>query len=220
MRNRTGHIDATLQMMNRPRPRKIINVIKSSHPAEVEEKQSNLSEAKINVEVIAEEPVNIDNTEIKPTAPKTANISDNVKTGNNSLKFVPMRKPIVATLKKAHVPPAPTFSDSPKSSPTPRINEPSKQDSKGDETVSFNEPAKSSFNDDEIVTKAPLKIEQENEDLFRNHDESEKASEPARKSDEFKPSSPTSPSLSLSGEAFLDAADRAADFIGGALLVI
>lgn len=171
--------------MNRPRPRKIVSVIKTSPSAEtVEEKPISISqnfnaEKKLSNDTFSNDfkpqsPV-VPAFSSGPTRPSTTDTKPSVSPQQNqtATAFVP-RKPVVATLKKAHVPPPPTFSDSPKSSPVP--------------------PAKT-----------------ENFEL-------EKSQSPnflSTSSTEGKPLSPRS-----SGEAFLDAADKAADFIGGALLVI
>jgi len=168
-------------MMNRPRPRKIVSVIKTSPSAEsIEEKQF---EEKLNSQNFNNE-VKVDavSNNFKSQSPVVPSFSSNPARPSNDSKpitssqqtqsnaFVP-RKPVVATLKKAYFPPPPTFSDSPKSSP-----------------VSVAKSEKIEF--DKSMTSAQTSNGHLN-----------------------------SLSPKSSGEAFLNAADKAADFIGGALLV-
>lgn len=182
-------------MMNRPRPRKIVSVIKTSPSAEaIEEKSledkkviqnSSNEQRKLSLDSISNDfkpqspVVPSFSTGTTARSPPAANTTTSPTTSPQTASFVP-RKPVVATLKKAHVPPPPTFSDSPKSSP-----------------VSLSKIEKIEF-------KKPKP--------FPTHTNTfDSASSPTQ----HKPLSPKS-----SGETFLDAADKAADFIGGALLVI
>ena len=190
--------------MNKPRPRKIINVIKSSSSPEPELAAEDSSKAEpvsqapirkpaspvvpqfgsVNSAGLTDVKPSTANTQVTSTSTPTANnqvTSTSTPTANNSstppsANFIP-RKPIVATLKKAHVPPPPTFSDSLKSSP-----------------IAANHNRPSSQPNNQLSATVPINT-----------------------------SSSVSPVLSSSpkssGEAFLDAADKAADFIGGALLV-
>ena len=172
--------------MNKPRPRKIINVIKSSSSPEPE----SATEDSSKTEPVSQAPIRKPSSPVVPQfgSVNSAGLTDTANNHVNSTStplvnnsstpppqnFIP-RKPIVATLKKAHVPPPPSFSDSPKSSP-----------------IAAN-------HNKHINQSSTTAIAQINN------------------------SSSVSPVLSSSpkssGEAFLDAADKAADFIGGALLV-
>ena len=184
--------------MNKPRPRKIINVIKSSSSPEPELAAEDSSKAEpvslapirkpaspvvpqfgsVNSAGLTYVKPSTSNNQVTSTSTSTANTqvtSTSIPTDNNSstpppANFIP-RKPIVATLKKAHVPPPPTFSDSPKSSPI---------------DANHNRPSIQPINQ-------------------------------INNSNSVSPVLSSSPKSS--GEAFLDAADKAADFIGGALLV-
>lgn len=173
-------------MMNRPRPRKIVSVIKSSPSTEsIEEKspKSNYVDPQIVTEA-SKVSVKLQS----PTVPTFSNSptrqSIETKPEPNPVTFVP-RKPVVATLKKANVPPPPTFSDSPKSSPISLT----KSESSKTELPKSESPKSDISSPPEFNT-------------FKNNTVAPKALSPKS-----------------SGEAFLDAADKAADFIGGALLV-
>lgn len=153
-------------MLNRPRPRKIVSVIKTSPSAEEDHfKQENNHEKETSIAA----------EEIKPKSPVVPHFSNKQSSpsSSNPITISNPRKPIVATLKKAHIPPPPSFSDSPKSATAP---------------VSNFEDKSSSY--------------------------------PSYQSSSINPSSPPAVlSPKSSGESFLDAADKAADFIGGAFLV-
>ena len=179
-------------MMNRPRPRKIINVIKTSSPS-----SSEISEEPVNSEFVTTQPAS-QNKPASPVVPQFSSPKNNINADLNSSSspsnFVP-RKPVVATLRKMNVPPPPTFSDSPKSSPSVEtLKSPvslNRHASSEQERAAFNKTQ-------DKVSRVPTHPTQINEAISSN-----------------------SPVLSpkSSGEAFLDAADKAADFIGGALLV-
>ena len=199
------------RMMNRPRPRKIINVIKTSSSTKIVEETGKNEFAPQNS--ISLSPTRNSQKPSSPVVPQfnpktnsvtgtglpanaSANNNINTVTSHNNVtihatssmpiassisasnstpppsNFTP-RKPIVATLKKAHFPPPPTFSDSPKSSP--------------------------------IVGK-PI-LEQSTRNFTQNDSDSSQSLN-------------SSLSPKSSGETFLDSADKAADFIGGALLLI
>lgn len=159
-------------MLNRPRPRKIVSVIKSSPSTESVKPEENET-ANFECDFKSQSTTTISTTaETKPQSPVVPQFSNTPASTNPSIQNKPMgtsshasipaaRKPIVATLKKAHVPPPPSFSHSPKSTPT---------------TI----PSKSV----------------------------ERSSSP-----------PPVLSPKSSAESFLDAADKAAYYIGGAFLV-
>ncbi len=236
-------------MMNRPRPRKIINVIKttSSLSSEIEDKiheepvqfiqQPETTQTKnTNTMKPAIKPVSTINMRtaspeiLNSIKPSISNTSDIVKTSNfNSTNFV-TRKPTVATLKKAHVPPPPTCSDSPKSSPI--------------SLMKTGQPKQFNYNyESQNYTTADSFNTTKFESSSTNNSESSDSNEPKSSFSSYEPTAPsnshifseskpevrnTFPSAyndralspRSSGEAFLDAADKAADFISGALLVI
>jgi hypothetical protein len=180
-------------MMNRPRPRKIVSVIKTSSPMESIEEIS-FEDKKISQNPAYERKFNFESVtnDSKPQSPVVAlSSSGTVKpTADNKHATVPKysqsatpvapRKPVVATLKKAHFPPPPTFSDSPKSSPA-----------------------------------SLAKIEKiEFENTFPETAQTSNSCFSSLSENKPQPLSPKS-----SGETFLDAADKAADFISGAFLV-
>lgn len=182
---------ATHNMMNRPRPRKIVSVIKTSPSAEAIEEKTLEDKKFIQNSSNEQRKMSLDSisNDFKPQSPVVPSFSSGTTarspptttpTNSSQTASFVSRKPVVATLKKAHVPPPPTFSDSPKSSPASLSKT---------EKIEFEKPK--SF---------PIPSNNFNS-----------ASSPT----EQKLLSPKS-----SGEAFLDAADKAADFIGGALLVI
>lgn len=196
-------------MMNRPRPRKIINVIKSSPSSELElEKTFQQDEPVKQIETHPNSTINIESSNtVKTALIKPVSSTSNIRTAspeilnsirknaseslNTSNNFVP-RKPIVATIKKANAPPPPTFSDSPKSSPISLTK--TTQAKQIDSLNSSESKLSTRANTTESVT-------------FVN-------SPPPAYNERTPTLSPKS-----SGEAFLDAADKAADFISGALLV-
>lgn len=170
-------------MMNRPRPRKIINVIKTSPSTEIEEQVNEKLENEKMSQLTPKTPEN--------SAPTSSNSSF------NNVNPVPIiRKPTVATMKKVHVPPPPNFSDSPKSSPIQLTRSVAKT---LDPIQVKPEPV--SIKPVPDRTEAIQKLKSNSHPSTSSHNESQSLS-------------PKS-----SGEAFLDAADKAADFIGGALIV-
>lgn len=88
-------------MLNKPRPRKIVSVIKTSSSSEESFKQD-------------EQTYENEFKSQSPTTPVVVTKPQGPVVPQYSSTQTP-RKPIVATLKKAHIPPPPSFSDSPKS---------------------------------------------------------------------------------------------------------
>lgn len=153
-------------MLNRPRPRKIVTVVRSDDP---KPEVSLNKEPDVPIAEVHEAPV-------KEEQPPPQN--------------PPARKPVVATARKAFVPPPPSFSE---------VRSPNS--SKGTSPVSS--PKKNSF-----------ELPRPSDDLNKvsvsfTEDKPQLTSPPA----------PTPLSPKSSGEKILDAADKAADFLGDALRV-
>ena len=205
-------------MMNRPRPRKIVSVIKTSPSAESIEAEKNETSNNNGNFFNQERKSSLDSPSFKPPSPvvplfsSSSSISPvrpasteikpsvNTATATNNISTCVPRKPIVTTLKKAHVPPPPTFSDSPKSSPITKIEQSPKNEN-------ISEIKKFEF--------GKLSPASESKQIF-SPPTTKPSVNPIAKSPE---NNSESLSPKSSGEAFLDVADKAADFISGALLV-
>ncbi len=168
-------------MLNRPRPRKIVTVVKS----ESNLKTTDSDEDKRN-EYVFIEPETEKLAEPQPLAPKQA-------------QFMP-RKPALTTLKKANIPPPPSYSEvrSPTSSKGPS---PTQSPTKA-QTL----PARPSEGFDKIA----LSFAEDLQQIEGSNDGS---------NFELHFYFLDNPSPSSAGEKFLEAADKAADYIGGTFLV-
>jgi hypothetical protein len=172
-------------MMNRPRPRKIVSVIKCSSPADAEINRELKPSDQFSLPDISQisgsgsasnsEKSSSNHMNVTPT---NFNRASTAESSPGKTEFI-ISKPTISTAKKANAPPPPP---------------------------SFSDPQKSNF----------AKVD--NENFFEKSNDSDrnslilKSDNNMNSVDQFYEKS--------SGEAFLDAADKAVDLIGGTFLVI
>jgi hypothetical protein len=199
----TGDLAHFGPMLNRPRPRKLINVIKTSNSTDnaaspEEESTKSFSSSRSNSFSSIKAPVSESSNQSQqspPSVPRFSSPATNSpreiqRTETTTYNSPNPRKPIVATLSRKiqtqPPPPAPTFSDSPKAK----------------------------------VFDSPKVPSAEVDDLNNSKKGSPSFStETLDSAQQNSTSPPQSLSPKSSGEAFLDAADKAADYLGNAFLV-